>query len=238
MKAIMTLASKELRDMFASPIAYVFISVFLVLSFWIFFSGFFLVGEANLRLFFGWLPVLFIVLLPSVTMGKWSEEKRSGTFELLMTLPVPHWQIVIGKLLSCVTFLFIVLLFTTPLYFVVSSLGAIDTGQVLGAYAGSLLLGISYLTMGLFISSLSRNQIVAFILTVLVLFFLYIISEPMVTSYLPASMVSVFQYLSFSSHFSSMERGVIDSRDVLFFISSIIFFIYLNIVTLTARQGE
>ena len=195
-------------------------------------------GEANMRLFFGWLPVLFIVLLPSVTMGKWSEEKRSGTFELLMTLPVSHWKIVLGKLLSCLAFLAIVLFFTIPLYFVVSSLGAIDSGQVMGAYAGAFLLGVSYLAVGLFVSSLSKNQIVAFILTVLVLFFLYIISEPLVTSYLPAAVIPVFQYLSFSYHFSSMARGVIDSRDVLFFASSIVFFIYLNVVTLTARQGE
>lgn len=238
MKAIITLASKELRDMFVAPIAYVFISVFLVLAFWIFFSGFFLMGEASLRLFFGWLPVLFIVLLPSVTMGKWSEEKRSGTFELLMTLPVPHWQVVLGKLFSCLAFLAIVLLCTLPLYFVVSSLGDVDAGQVAGAYIGAFLLGVSYLAMGLFVSSLSKNQIVAFIVTVLVLFFLYIISEPLVVSYMPASVVPVFQYLSFSYHFQSMSRGVVDSRDVVFFMSAIVFFVYLNIVTLTARQGE
>lgn len=236
MNPILTLAKKELRELFASPIAYVFIAVFLFLSFWLYFSNIFLIGEATIRPFFAWTPVLFIVFLPSVTMGKWAEERKSGTFELLMTLPAEDWQLVAGKLLSALFFLAIVLAFTLPLPLTMSGLGGLDAGQVFASYLGIFLLGMSYLALGLFISSLTQNQIVAFLVTTLVLFLLYVLAEPIVTNYLPRSVVPVVQFMSFSTHFESMARGVIDSRDLVYFFSMTGLFAYLNLVSLNMRK--
>lgn len=237
MNAICTLAKKELRDFFASPIAYVFIAVFLFLSYWLFFSSVFLVGETSLRAFFAWLPILFIIFLPSLTMGKWSDERKTGTIEILMTLPASDWQLILGKLFACVGFLFIVLLLTLPLPIVMSSLGDLDTGSVWGSYFGIFLLGVSYLSFGLFISSITRSQIVSFLITVLLLFFFYILSEPLVTSYLPKLLIPLVQYLSFNYHFQSMARGVIDSRDVVYFLTATLLFVYLNRVSLAMRTA-
>ncbi len=237
MNSIFSLAKKELRDAFTSPIAYVFITVFLILSFWFYFSAAFVVGEASLRIFFGWLPVFLILLLPAVPMGKWAEEKKSGTFELLMTLPARAWQIVTAKLLACSLFLIIVLLFTTPLVFVMGQLGTLDRGEILGGYLGIFLLGVSYLSLGLWISSLTKNQIIAFITTVLVLFVLYILAEPLVSSYLPGSVVAVLQAMSFSYHYTALARGVVDLRDVVFFLSTTFLFVYLNQVSLAVRRS-
>lgn len=236
MKTILTLTKKELRDFFASPIAYVFITVFLLLSFGLYFSGVFLVGETSLRIFFNWLPILLIVFLPAVTMSKWSEEKKTGTYEVLMTLPAQDWQIILGKFFSCVVFLFIVLLLTVPLPLVMAGLGDLDTGKVLGGYGGIFLLGCGYLALGLFVSSLTKNQIIAFIVTVAILFFMYIMAEPIVTSYLPASVIPYVQFMSFNRHFLSMARGVVDSRDVIYFLSAAGFLVYLNLVSLQRRK--
>jgi len=236
MKTIFTLANKELRDFFASPIAYIFIAVFLVISLGLFFSGVFLVGQTSLRIFFGWLPVLFIVFLPSVTMGKWAEEQQTGTFEILMTLPAKDWQIILGKLFACLVFLFIVLLLTVPMALVMATLGDLDMGKVIGGYFGIFLLGSSYLALGLFISSITKNQIIAFLITVSVLFFIYILAEPIVTSYLPSSVIPLFQFMSFNQHFMSLSRGVLDSRDVIYFVSTVGLFVYFNMVSLQMRR--
>lgn len=236
MNTIFTLTKKEFRDFFGSPIAYVFITVFLLLSFSIYFSGVFLIGETSLRIFFGWLPVLFVVFLPAVTMAKWSEEKKTGTYEILMTLPASDWQVILGKLFACILFLFVVLLLTLPLVFVMKSLGDLDMGKVMGGYLGIFLLGSSYLALGLFISSLTKNQIIAFLITVATLFLFYLIAEPIVTSYLPGSVIPTVQFLSFNRHFLSMSRGVVDSRDVIYFLSTAGFFVYLNMVSLQRRK--
>lgn len=236
MKPILTLANKELKELFSSPIAYVFITVFLFLSFWLYFSNIFIIGQATIRPFFAWTPVLFIIFLPSVTMGKWADEKKTGTFELLMTLPTSDWQIILGKFLATIFFLLIVLVLTLPLPLTISLLGDLDIGQVTGSYIGIFLLGLSYLAFGLFISSLTKNQIIAFLISVLTLFLFYILAEPIVTNYLPDFLVPAVQFASFSRHFESMARGVIDSRDMIFFVSVIGLFLYLNWVSLNMRR--
>lgn len=237
MKPILILAKKELRDLFATPVAYVFITVFLFLSFWLYFSSFFIQGEASLRNFFSWLPILFIIFLPSITMGRWSEEKKSGTIEILFTLPLRDYQILLGKFLACALFLLIVLFLTLPLPFVVSRLGDLDVGQVTASYAGAFLLGLSYLAFGLFVSSLTKNQIIAFLLSVIALFLFYILAEPVITAYLPKSLAVLFQFFSFNQHFSSMSRGVIDSRDLIYFLSTVVLFGYMNLVSLSFRRA-
>lgn len=236
MKTIFTLAKKELRDAFGSPIAYVFISVFLMLSFWFYFSGVFVENVASLRGLFGWLPIFLIILLPAVTMGSWAEEKKTGTFELLMTLPALETQVVLGKLLSSTLFLFVALLLTTPALVVMAHLGDLDAGEIIGGYVGIFLLGTSYLSVGIWISSLTKNQIVAFIITVIVLFCLFILGESLVTSYLPASLARLFQSVSFSQHYAALARGVMDLRDVVFFVSVAGLFVYLTRVTLGLRK--
>ncbi len=235
-KVITTLSKKELKDMFSAPIAYVFIVAFLFLVFWLFFTNVFVVGEASLRPFFAWMPLLFTIFLPSLTMGKWSEEKRLGTQELLFTLPAHESSLVIGKLFSCLAFLFIVLLLTLPLPILMSTLGDLDIGIVITSYLGAFLLGACYITIGLWISSLTQSQIVSFIITVLLLFFLFIIGEPVITSYLPKKIVPVFQFLSYSKHFESFARGVIDSRSLVYFLSSGVLFVSLNIFALNSRK--
>ena len=169
-------------------------------------------------------------------MGKWAEEKKSGTFELLLTLPASDAQIVLGKFLSALFFLMLILVFTLPLPITMTFLGKLDCGQVLGSYFGILFLGASYLALGLFISSLTQNQIVAFLITVLVLFLSYILAAPIVTNTLPHVLVSVFQFMSFSTHFESMARGVIDSRDVIYFLSTTGLFLYGNLLILGMRR--
>lgn len=233
---IFTLAKKELRDFFSSPIAYVFISVFLFLSLWLYFSHIFIIGSATVRPFFSWLPILFIVFLPSVTMGAWAEEKKSGTSELLFTLPTNDAQIVLGKFLSALFFLCFVLAFTLPLPVTMAFLGKLDFGQVMGSYFGILFLGASYLALGLFVSSLTKNQIVAFLVTVLLLFLSYILAAPIVTNTLPRLLIPVFQFISFSTHFESMSRGVVDSRDVIYFLSTTGLFLYGNLISLGMRR--
>jgi ABC-2 type transport system permease protein len=233
---IFVLAKKELRDFFASPIAYVFIGVFLFLSFWLYFSSVFLVGEAHLRVFFSWIPLLFVVLLPSVTMGKWAEEQKTGTLEILMTLPATDWQIIIAKLTACIGFLAVVLVLTMPLPIVFSFLGDVDFGPVWGSYFGLFLLGMSYMALGLFISSLTQNQIVAFLISVVVLFLFYIIAEPIVLSYMPKMMIPFVEFVSFNHHYESLARGVIDSRDIIYFVSAAGFFVYLNHMSLQMRK--
>lgn len=238
--AIITLAKKELRCLFSSPIAYVFIAAFLFLSFWLYFSQAFRLGEVDLRPFFNSLPLLFIVFLPSVSMSQWAAERHTGTLELLMTLPVHKAQLILGKFLGSSVFLAIVLLLTTPLALVMSFLVdhglGLDAGQIISGYMGIYLLGLAYLALGLFVSSLSHNQIIAFIISVIALFVLYILAEPIVTQHLPHIFVPIVQFMSFNAHFESLARGVVDSRDVIYFLTTTALFLYLNHVTLTWKE--
>ncbi|MCP5464097.1 MAG: Gldg family protein [Deltaproteobacteria bacterium] len=225
--SFVTLAKKELKTMFTSTSAYLFLAVFLFLSFWLFLSQVFLAGETDLRGFFAYLPLLFLVFLPSVSMGVWAEEKSSGTIESLSTLPVSPLSLVLGKFLATLFFLFLVLFLTTPLAILMSSLGDLDWGPVWGAYLGSFLLGMSYLAVGQFFSIVTKRQIVAFLLSVVFLFVLYLFSEPLVTAYLPETWVPVFHNMSASFHFGALARGVMDARDVIYFLSFTAFFLFL-----------
>jgi ABC-2 type transport system permease protein len=236
MKTVITLTTKELKEFFSSPIAYVFMTSFLFLVFWLFFANFFVMGQASLRYFFDWFPLLFIVFLPAITMARWSEEKRSGTHELLLTLPVSETTLVLGKFFACVIVLFCTLGLTTPLVITTSFLGDIDTGQSIAAYLGIFLMGMTYLSFGLFVSALTKNQVIAFLITVVFLFVLYIINEPFVTAYAPKTLIPYLQYASLSYHFEAMMRGVLDSRDVVFFLSLTGVFLYSNTVCLTAHR--
>jgi ABC-2 type transport system permease protein len=233
---ILILAKKDLGELFGSSIAYVFMSVFLFVSFWLFFSSLWLYGQADTRPYFGQLPLLFLLLLPAVTMGRWSEEKRLGTHEILFTLPVGDVSLLLGKWLATLVFLGVVLLATLPMPITLASLGDLDVGVTIASYIGAFLMGAAFLAFGLFMSSLTRNQIVAFLVSVLSLFMLYLLAQPVVTDFLPDRFVPVAQTLSFATHFESMARGVIDSRDVVYFLGLSGLFLYLNYLSLQGRK--
>lgn len=237
MNQTLTLAKKELHELFSTPIAYVFLSVFLFLSYWLFFSGIFLIGQTTLRPFFDWMPILFIVFLPAITMGRWSEEYKSGTVEILITLPVNVWQLVVGKFFASLGFLAATLFFTLPLVVTLSWLGDLDLGPVWGSYAGTLFMAGAYIAFGLFVSSLTRNQIIAFLVSVLMLFLFFILAEPIVTNVLPRFLIPAVQFMSFSFHFEPMSRGVISLKSVFYFVSATAVFLYLCALSVNFRRN-
>jgi ABC-2 type transport system permease protein len=236
MTSVLTIARKEFRSYFQSPIAYIFITVFLVLTHWLFFRGFFLINQATMRDYFSLVPLVFLLFVPAVTMRLWAEEKKLGTLELLLTFPVKDWEVVLGKFLASFTFLAVALLLTVPLAITVAALGNPDDGALVGGYVGSLLLGGAYLAIGLWISGLTQNQIVAFIVALAICFVLYIIGDPIVLSSVPQALVPFVANLSLGYHFTSIGRGVLDSRDILYYLSVIGFFLFLNIRSVESRK--
>jgi ABC-2 type transport system permease protein len=231
---IRVIAQRELAGYFASPVAYVFIVIFLLLSgfFTFMVSGFFERGEATLTSFFIWHPWLYLFLVPSVGMRLWSEERRLGTIEFLLTLPVTTGQAIAGKFLASWLFLGVALVLTFPLVLTVNHLGSPDNGVIIGGYVGSLLMAGSYLAVSCLTSAITRNQVVSFILSVVACLFLILAGWPPVTNFLagitPDSTLLVDLTTSFSvmSHFESFQRGVLDSRDILFFLSLIGFSLF------------
>lgn len=209
---------KEFKTYFVSPIAYIVISVFLVVMGWLFFSTFFLNRQANLTQFFSLLPVTFAFIIPAVTMRLFSEEINVGSYEILLTMPVFFKDIIIGKFLAAVAFVGIMLAPTIMYAFSISFLGELDWGPVIGGYLGALLLGATFSAIGLLASSLTRNQVIAFIIGMVICFTLTVLVDFMLF-FLPNSFVGIFQYLSASFHFRNIAKGMLDSRDILYFLS-------------------
>jgi len=238
MKHSMHIFRKEFKAYFSSPIAYIFIISFLVVVNWLFFRSFFLANQSSMRPFFSFLPWVFLFLAPAITMRSWAEEKKMGTLELLMTLPVKDYEIVIGKFLSGFCFLLVSLLLTFPLPITVALVGQPDPGPIWGGYLGACLLGGAYIAIGLFASSLTENQIVAFIVAIVFCFGLLIVGETFVVLNMPAMLVPVCTFLGLGAHFESIGRGVIDSRDVLYYLSVIGFFLFLNQVAIESRRWK
>jgi len=222
------IVKKELRLYFNTPIAYIFVMVLLGLTFWLFFRNFFLVGQVDMRSFFNFLPWTFLFLIPAMTVRLWSEESRQGTIETLLTSSSSLQTTVLAKFAASVSFLFIALITTLPLPIVLSFIGKLDWGATLVSYLGILLMGSSYIALGLLISAVTKNQIVSFILSVLACFFLFILAQPVVTYSLPTIVVEVINFISFGAHYESITRGVIDSRDVLYYLSFIALTLYFN----------
>lgn len=214
------LAKKELYSYFFSPIAYVVMIIYLAFAGWFFFSQFFLFGALELRGYFGTAPLLLMFLAPAITMRLLAEEINSGSYELLMTLPVTVTEMLWGKFLAAFAFLAITLGLTLSYPLTLATLGPLDWGPVIGGYVGLLLLGAAYLAVGLFTSAVTRNQIVAFILGFALCFLLYLADK--VLMFIPAPLVGIFEYLGVSYHFESFARGVIDSKDLIYFASLII----------------
>ncbi len=224
---IMTVFKKEFLSFFNSPIAYIVITVFLLFSSWLFFQQFFLIGQASMRPLFGLIPVLFIFFAPAITMRLIAEERKTKTISLLLTLPLGNAEIILGKFLAAEALLGVALLLTLPYAITVASLGMLDWGPVWGGYLGALLMGAAYLAVGMFCTSLTSNQIVAFILGLGICFVFFIIDKVLI--FLPGQLSTVFEYLSVDYHFRNIARGVIDLRDVVFYLSFIAAFIMYSI---------
>lgn len=228
MKTIATICRREFLAYFRSPIAYVYLVTFLVLSHWLFFRGFYLMGEADLRPFFTLMPWIYLFFVPAVAMSKWAEERKLGTLELLLTLPVRNACVVVAKFLAGLGLLVVALLCTLPLALTVGLLGDLDWGPVIGGYVGLLFMGGAYLAVGLVVSSGTENQIIAFILGVVACFLLLILGEPIFTTTIPNALAPALQYLGLGYHFASIGRGVIDSRDLIYYLSVIGMFLWWN----------
>ncbi len=243
MKPILTIARRELSGYFASPVAFVFIVIFLLLSgfFTFMVAGFFERGQANLETFFTWHPWLYLFLVPAVGMRMWSEERRLGTIELLLTMPVTPWQAIVGKFLAAWAVVGLALVLTFPVWMTVRYLGHPDNGVIFASYLGSFLMGGAYLAITAMTSSMTRNQVVAFIVSVILSLFLILAGFPPITNMLVkwASPWVVDGIAAFSvmTHFESIQKGVLDSRDILYFLSVIAFSLFTTSVIIRAHRA-
>jgi ABC-2 type transport system permease protein len=238
MENIFIIAKKEFKSFFISPIAYVFITVYLVVTNFLFFQGFFLNNQADMRGYFGLLPWVFLFFVPAITMRSWAEEKKAKTLELMLTWPLSDVEVVVGKFLASFAFLTIAILASLTIPITIMMLGSPDMGPIIGGYAGAILMGAAYLAIGLWISSHTENQIIAFIVGVVVTFVLFMISNPFVLLAAPSWLSPVLSYIGLGRHFESIERGVIDSRDIVYYLSVVGFFLFLNVQSLASRKWE
>jgi ABC-2 type transport system permease protein len=217
MKQVIRIFNREFRVYFVSPIAYIVISVFLLVTGWFFFTTFFLYNQASLRNFFTMLPVTFSFVIPAVTMRLFSEELSVGSYETLLTMPVSTLDVVLGKFLAGVAFVAVMLIPTLSYPLTASLLGQLDWGPVAGGYIGAVFLGAAFSAVGLFASSLTRNQITAFIIGVAICFGLTLLDKMLL--FLPRPLLGVLGYLGADLHFQNIAKGIIDSRDILYFLS-------------------
>ncbi len=229
-----TIFRREIRSFFNSATAYVVIVVFLGILGWFHTNNMFLANVASLRLMFEVAPAIFLFVIPAITMRLLSEEKKSGTIELLTTKPLHDWEIVLGKFFAAWVLVGAALLPTIIYYGTIASLGKIDNGPVIGGYLGLFLMAGVYVAVGLLASSLTDNQVVAFIIGFVMVFALFMLDK--VLFYVPGWLTSVVEYLGIDFHFSNIARGVIDSRDIVYFLSVLGFALYLTTVSLARRK--
>jgi ABC-2 type transport system permease protein len=238
------IGKREFVAFFSSPVAYVFIVFFLLLSgfFTFMITNFFERGQANLEPFFAWHPWLYLFLVPALAMRMWSEERRQGTIELLLTLPITPWQAIVGKFVAAWLVLGFALLLTFPVVLTVNYLGDPDNGVILAGYIGSWLLGGAYLALGAMTSALTRNQVVSFILSVAIGIFLILAGWPPVTDLLvqwaPGWLVDLVASFSVMTHFEAIQRGVLDTRDLVFFLSLMLFALFATSVIIKTKRAN
>lgn len=243
MSPIAAVTLRELRSYFVTPVAYVFLVIFLLLTgFFTFTAGnFFERGEASLAAFFGWHPWLYLVLVPAVGMRVWAEERRSGTMELLLTLPITTWQAIVAKFLASWLFLAVALALTFPAIITVNVLGEPDNGVIVAGYLGSLLLAGAYLAITCMTSAMTRNQVVALILSVVLCLFLILAGfnpvTDLLTRWASPALVDTVAAFSVVTHFDGFQRGVIDARDLGFFLSVIGFALFATGVVIRGHRS-
>lgn len=234
MRNVGIIVTKELRSMFNSPVAYIVMVVFLLLSGWFFTNTLFLNNVASLRSVFETTPFLLLFFAPAITMRAISEERKSGTIELLLTKPVNDHDIILGKFLASWAFFALTLVPTLIYLVILLFLGSVDAGPIIGGYLGLLLLGGGFLSLGIIGSALTENQVVAFIVSFLIVFVFFIIDKAIV--YLPVSVASIVQYLGIDYHFTNIARGVVDTRDLVYYVSLISFSLLVGTALLARRK--
>jgi len=244
MRAISIIFRRELAAYFATSLAYVFIVVFLVLagSLTFFLGSFFDRGQADLQPFFTFHPWLYLFLIPAIAMRLWAEERKTGTIELFLTLPVTTAQAVLGKFLAAWAFCGIALALTFPLWLTVNVLGSPDNGVVLASYLGSWLMAGAFLAIGAAVSALTKNQVIAFVVAAVVCFVLTVSGSSVVlgffTGWAPQTVIDTVASFSFISHFTSVMRGVIDVKDMVYFLSLIVFFLFANAAIVELKKAD
>lgn len=244
MASVGAIFRRELASYFATPLAYVFVVIFLALAaaFAFYLGGFYERGQADLRPFFQFHPWLYLFLVPAVSMRLWAEERKTGTIELLMTLPVTTGAAVLGKFLAAWAFLSIALALTFPLWLTVNYLGDPDNGAILAAYVGSLLMAGGFLAVGSCLSAATRNQVVAFVLTVVACLALLLAGFPLVLDafrgWAPAALTEAIAALSFLTHFDAISKGVLDLRDLAYFLLSIAAWLYATVLVLDMKKAD
>lgn len=244
MNGLTTILKRELRAYFATPVAYVFIVIFLVLAgvATFYMGGFYERGQADLEPFFQFHPWLYMFLIPAISMRLWSEERKAGTLELLLTLPVPLSAAVVGKFLAAWAFTAVALLGTLPLWITVNYLGDPDNTVIFAGYVGSLLMAGGFLAIGACISALTKNQVIAFVVSFVICFAFNLSGFPMVidmfSAWAPQAIVDVVSSFSFLTHFNSIVKGVIDVRDLVFFATLIAFWLYANVLAIEINKSN
>ncbi len=233
MKQVLHIFRKEFNTYFLTPIAYIVISIFLIVTGWFFFSTFFIFNQASMRSFFAMMPIIFSFVAPAVSMRLFSEEYNLGSYELLLTMPVTIRQVVLGKFLAGSVFMAMMLVPTISFPLTISFLGDLDWGPVLGGYIGACLLAGSYCAVGLFASSLTRNQIIAFIIGLAICFFLTMVDKMLF--FLPETLLGFFSYLGADAHFANVAKGILDTRDLLYFLSVIFVGLYATHLSVEER---
>jgi gliding motility-associated transport system permease protein len=243
MNNVMTIFRREFGAYFSTPLAYVFIVIFLAMSgsFTFFMGYFFERGQADLQPFFSFHPWLYLIFVPAVSMRLWAEERKSGTIELLMTLPISTVQAVLGKFLSAWAFIAVAVVLTFPIWLTVNYLGSPDNGVIIAGYIGSLIMAGAYLAIGACISAITKNQVIAFILSALVCFLFLTSGLEIVIAFFrgwaPTGVVDLVAGMSFLSHFSAITTGVIYLRDIVFFASLISVCLFINVLLVDGRKG-
>ena len=244
MSTILAIARREFRGYFATPLAYVFIVIYLALTGWFTFylGGLYERNQADLLPFFNYQPWLFLILIPAISMRLWAEERKSGSIELLMTLPISLWQAVAGKFLAAWLFTCIAIALTFPLWITINYLGNPDNGAILTGYIGCILLAGAFLAIGSCISAANRNQVIAFIITIVVCFVFLLSGFPMVLDFFsgwaPRAIVEAVAGLSFLSHFTAISKGVIDVRDLIYFVIVIGGWLYASTLVLDMKKAN
>lgn len=243
MRNILIIAKRELGAYFGTPLAYVFAVIFVALTgvFAFYFGNFFDRGQADLAGFFLYHPWLYLILVPAIAMRLWAEERKSGTIELLMTLPVSTWEAILGKFLAAWAFIGVALMLTFPMWITVNMLGDPDNGVIFTSYIGSFLMAGAFLAIGSAISALSKNQVIAFIVSAVICFLFVMSGVEMVQNtaklVLPEFLVQAVSQLSFLTHFDKVARGLLDLPSVFYYLSMIAFFLFANVVIIEQKKA-
>ena len=243
LRYVLPIFKREFASYFATPLAYVFIVIFLLSmgAFTFYVGHFYENGIADLTVFFAYHPWLYLFLVPAISMRLWADERRTGTMELLLTLPIPLWATVLGKYLAAWAFTGIALALTFPIWLTVNYLGAPDNGVILASYIGSFLVAGGYLAIGACISASTNNQVIAFVVSVAVCFLFTVSGAPMVLdvfqAWAPMALTDAVASLSVVTHFNAITQGVLDLRDIVFFLSLIALFLAANIVVVDLKKG-